>query len=82
VLGENGVAPSNLVDPYENSLLPAGFYYGRDGLWLTVDSTTLRSEHGPVLYNAHNADHPWQREWLCRAFAAWADVALYRLRIR
>lgn len=69
------VEPSNFLDMYKG-LLPKGFYAGHDGLWLTLDMTTMSSTIQPPTYHGHNEDrHAADRLWLLKAFGAWAQAA-------
>ena len=79
-MGYASVAPGNFLDMFEGSLLPQGFYRNRGGVWLTLDMTTVESsgdanQTHPLKYHGHNEEHPEDRLWLLRAFAAWATGA-------
>ncbi len=70
------IKPSNFLDIHKG-ILPKGFYAGRDGLWLTLDSGTVSSSKRPLIYHGHNEDqYASDRLWLLRAFGAWAEIAV------
>jgi len=73
--GNKSPTPSGFLDIY-NGVLPKGFYAGNNGLWLTIDITTVSGTRQPFMYHGYNEEMLADRFWLLNVFQAWADVAL------
>lgn len=77
------VTPSNFLD-LEQGILPKGFYSGHDGMWLTLSrDTMLGPSKRPLMFYGHNEDRrAVDRLWLLQAFAAWANLATFLLKVK
>lgn len=75
-MGRKGpFTPSNFFH-FEGTLLLWGVYFGRNGVWLTLDQSTLTSKVRPVMYNGHNEDSfSDDRLDLIHAFGEWVSSA-------
>lgn len=77
------VVPSNFLDLVKG-ILPKGFYAGHDGIWLTLDQSSLSGPpECPLMYYGHNENRrAVDRMWLLQAFAAWANAATALLELK